>query len=82
MNFRGEFFGRNFWLIFLVNFLGNVLGNFFTYNLLTIASFRIGVPSILIQTVLLGIGIVLGLSKKSYLTCNGRLILAVYRELQ
>ena len=39
----GEFLG---W-IFLGIFFGIFLGNFLTYDLLTIASFRIGVPSIL-----------------------------------
>ena len=33
--------------IFLTIFLMNFLTNFLTYNLLTVASFRIGVPSIL-----------------------------------
>ena len=40
MNFLGEFVLR---IVF-----GNFFWNFFTYNLLTIASFRIGVPWILL----------------------------------
>ena len=52
----GRIFLTNFWRIFLTNFLTNLfdeifdeffLTNFLTYNLLIIASFRIGVPSIL-----------------------------------
>ena len=39
VNFLGDFFE---------NFFGDFFGNFLTYNLLTIASFRIGVPSILL----------------------------------
>ena len=42
-----NFFCRFFWRIFLKNLLMNFLTNFLTYNLLTVASFRIGVPSIL-----------------------------------
>ena len=52
-----EIFDEFFWRIFLSNFLTNYFDEFFddfffgrfffTYNLLTIASFRIGVPSIL-----------------------------------
>ena len=55
--FFDEFFWRIFWRIFwqfiFMNFFMNFLTNFnfsedlFTYNLLIIASFRIGVPSIL-----------------------------------
>ena len=40
-----EFFWQIFWQIFLMNFWWIFLTNFLTYNLLTIASFRIGVPS-------------------------------------
>ena len=36
-----------FWQIFVTNFCDNF---FVTYNLLTFASFRIGVPSILFET--------------------------------
>ena len=49
----GEFFGVNsfwriFWRIFFDNFFDDFFGRFLlTYNLLTIPSFRIGVPSLL-----------------------------------
>ena len=43
-NLINEFFDEFFWRIFLTNFL--------TYNLSTIASFRIGVPSILLLKML------------------------------
>ena len=59
--FSDDFFWQFFWQIFLTNLLTNFLTDcmtnfltiFLTYNLLTIASFRIGVPSILFQYKLL-----------------------------
>ena len=45
--FLDELFGWNFSLNFVGEFFEEFFGNFLTYNLLTIASFRIGVPSIL-----------------------------------
>ena len=53
-NFFDEYFWRICWRIFLMNFLTifNFLVDFFlTYNLLTVASFRIGVPSILFKVI-------------------------------
>ena len=66
--FLMNFFGRSFWRIFLTKFFDDffdefLFTNFFeefffgrfllTYNLLTIASFRIGVPSILFFFILI-----------------------------
>ena len=46
--------GRNPDELFLINYFVEFFVNFLTYNLLTIASFRIGVPSILFLVVLMG----------------------------
>ena len=53
----------------LSNFLKNFLKNFLTYNLLTIASFRIGVPSILFLATFEGDIFKLSCAKKLLFYC-------------